>query len=239
MINLIKIEFIKIKKTRLFIASFLSMILSPIISLLIMSIEPKGFVLGDFNKINIVLLSLIGTRTVFPLISMSVIKMGNGIDGIKSSFLTPVSRKKLLLSKIIFAFLWMCILVLFSVCMVIVTELFLFKDMSIMTMVVTSQKDYFLILLYALPLQIIAMMLSILFNNMLVPTLLFVGMIMSGYILQLYNQLPFMPGVIPRYISGNLPEDGYITIAFIFSTLFGVVAYELLGYLVKNKDYIR
>ena len=113
MLQLLLNEFQKIRRTKIFYISFLVMLLAPMLSLILMSIKATRFAIGDFNGINILLLSLIGSRTIFPAIAMYLVKLEYDFSGYKSSFVTPISRTKLMFSKVVVALIWMILMIIF------------------------------------------------------------------------------------------------------------------------------
>ncbi|MBI9012578.1 MAG: ABC transporter permease [Clostridiales bacterium] len=236
--NLIKYEFKKAIKANYIIASVLAMLLSPLFSLLIMSLDSKGFQLGDFNQINLILLGLIGSKTLFPLLGMLLIKTEYDQDGLIGIFVTPIHRAKLLLAKVVTAIMWSMLLVVFSAVLVVIVELILFKDIDIFYLVQDYTLNYLMVIAYVIPYIVIGMLLSFVMSHVIVPTILFALMIMSGYLMQLFNPIPYFPSAIPEYIS-EIPQTTHkVFIPFLVLYTIGALAFIILRYVFKYKDYI-
>lgn len=236
--NLIKYEFKKAIKANYFIASFLTMLLLPLFSLLIMSLDSKGFQLGDFNQINLILLGLIGSKTLFPLLGMILIKTEYDQDGLIGMFVTPVHRVKLLLAKVVTTIIWSMLLIVFSAVLVVIVELILFKDIDIFYLVQDYTLNYLLVMAYVIPYIIIGMLLSFVMTHVAVPTFLFILMIISGYLTQLFNPIPYLPSAIPEYIS-EIPQTSHkVIIPLLVLYTIGALSFIILRYVFKHKDYL-
>lgn len=235
---LIQIEFRKIVKTTYFLGSFLAVLMSPIVALLLMTINPTGMVIGDFNKINIFLLATVGSKTLFPMIAMSLLQVGHGMASIKSAFLTPVSRTKVVLSKVLMSFIWMIVLIAASILMIAILEIFLFRDMTIVRAIFSTIPVYLKIALYAFPIQIIAMILTLLVRNMLVPALFFATTVVSDYMVQLTMKYSFLPSAIPVWLSGVSRDYPNLQAAFIIQGTLGVLALIVLHYMMVHRSYV-
>jgi len=236
--NLIKYEFKKAIKANYILASFLAMLLSPLFSLLIMSLDSRGFQLGDFNQINLILLGLIGSKTLFPLLGMLLIKTEYDQDGLIGIFVTPINRVKLLLSKVLTAIIWSTLLIVFSSVLVVIVELILFKDVDIFYLVQGYAMNYLMIIAFVIPYIIIGMLLSLVTKHVVIPVLFFIIMIISGYLMQLFSPTPYLPSAIPEYISEIPHENPMVLISFILLYAVGLLAFVILRYVFKYKDYL-
>lgn len=236
--NLIKTEFRKIFMAPYFLASFLSILLSPVLAFIMMSLSPNSFMLGDFNKVNILLLSVVASKLFFPFIAMSLIQVGHGLAGLKSAFLMPNNRLKIIFSKVLMAFLWMCALIIFSIILVIVIELILFRDLEIVSIVATSYESYLKIIIYAFPIQVVAMFMTLVIGNIMLPVILFALVMIGGYFVQLTLKLSYLPSAIPAYIMGVDRPFVHINIAFMINYGLGIVFFIFLSYLLIHQDYI-
>lgn len=236
--NLIRIEFTKIVKTTYFLASFLAILTLPMLSLMLMMLRPSGFVLGDFNKLNILLLSLVVSKTIFPLVAMSLVQVGHGLAGLKSIFLTPLSRTKIVLSKVVMSLIWTSILVGFSMIMVIFVEILLFRDMAIVGIVIQSFKTYIMVVLYTFPIQMVSMLLTLYMGNMVLPAVVFLGIMIFDYIIHILYKASFLPSAIPAYLSGASGSYAYLNIGIGIHVGMGFLALVLLTYVLIHQDYM-
>jgi ABC-type transport system involved in multi-copper enzyme maturation permease subunit len=237
--QLIKIEFKKIVKTTYFIGSFLAMIILPLISLVLLLLKPSGFVSGDFNRLNILLMALVMSKSIFPLVAMSLVQVGNGLAGLKSVYLTPISRWKIIISKILMAFIWMLILIAFGIALVIIIEVILFKNMHIISLVISSLKVYGQIALYSFGFQVIGMILTIELGNILVPSLMMIAYMLLEYGIQLQYMKSYLPGAIPAYLSGVTGVYPNIHIAFIIHFVIAFIGLVYILSKLMHQDYIE
>lgn len=202
-----------------------------------MTLDSSGFRLGDFNQINLVILSLVGSKTIFPLVGMFLIKTEYEQDGLIGTFVTPMFRINLLISKIVTAVLWSISLIVFSALLVIVVELILFKDLNIFYVVKDHVINYVLLIVYVVPYIIIGMFLSYVLSHVLMPMIVFIVLIVGGYLTQLFNSVAYMPSAIPEYIA-ELPKDlSLMVLPFIFLYVFALLIFLMFRYLFMNKDY--
>lgn len=213
------------------------MLLMPLFSLLLMTLDSRGFQQGDFNQINLILLGLVGSKTIFPLVGMFLMKTELEQDGLIGTFVTPINRFKLLISKIVTAVIWSVCLIVFSAIVVIIVELILFKDLNIFYLVKNQMVNYLILILYVMPYIIIGMMFSFVMNHVIMPMFIFVIIIVSGYLLQLFNPIYYLPSAIPEYISDLPKEQGSMVIAFIILYVLATLSFIILQYVFKNKDY--
>jgi len=234
---LIKYEFKKAVKANYVSASLVVMLLMPLFSLLLMTLDSRGFQQGDFNQINLILLGLVGSKTIFPLVGMFLIKTELEQDGLIGIFVTPINRLKLLVSKIFAAIIWSVCLIVFSAIVVIIVELILFKDLNIFYLVKNQMLNYIVLIFYVIPYIIIGMMFSFVMNHVIMPMIIFIIIIVTGYLMQLFNPIYYLPSAIPEYISDLPKESGSMTIAFILLYGLGVLSFLILQYIFKNKDY--
>lgn len=237
MLSMIRNEIIKVRRTQFFYASFLFMLLSPVFSLLLMSVETNGFIMGDFNRLNILLLSLVGTRTIIPVIGMYLIKLELDQGGFHSNFLAPVNRSKFLLAKIITAMLWSVLLLVFSAVCVVGTELVLFKDFQIIKLLIVDLRSYLYIFFYGISIQMLGMLLTFVLQNIIYPIILFLGFIILGYIIQLFDYLEYLPSILPEYIIGVEVEIHHVVIAWVMVLMTFVISYMLLNLMIITRDY--
>lgn len=236
--NLIKIEFKKIVKTTYFLSSFLIMAILPMVSLMLLLLQPSGFVSGDFNRLNILLMALVLSKTVFPIIAMSLIQIGHGLSGLKSIYLTPINRGKIVLSKVWMAFIWMTILIVFAIAIVVIIELILFRNMKVFGLVFHSLKVYGYIALYSFVFQLVGMVLTLFIGNILVPSLILTGYMILEYGLQLQFMKSYLPGAIPAYLSGVTGTYPLIKTAITVHIIIGLVALVFLLMKLIHQDYL-
>ncbi|MBN2794969.1 MAG: ABC transporter permease [Clostridia bacterium] len=236
--NLIKIEFKKIVKTTYFLASFLIMGILPMVSLMLLLLQPTGFVSGDFNRLNILLMALVMSKTVFPIIAMSLIQIGHGLSGLKSIYLTPINRGKIIMSKVWMAFIWMTILIIFSIAIVVIIELILFRNMKVFGLVLHTLKIYGYIALYSFVFQLVGMVLTLIIGNILVPSLILISYMICEYGLQLQYMISFLPGAIPAYLSGVSGAYPMINTAIFVHVGIGLVALVFLLIKLIHQDYL-
>lgn len=239
MLQLLINEFQKIRRTKVFYISFLVMLLAPMFSIILMSIESTKLVIGDFNGVNILLLSLIGSRTIFPAVAMYLVKLEYDFAGFKSNFVTPISRTKLMFSKVLLALIWMILMIVFSILIVILLEIVLFKELEITMTIMSSLKNYLLIIVYTLPIQIFAMLLTFLLKNVIIPLLLISTYAVVEYIFIIIGDVGFTPTILPAFISGNMDFSLNVSYAFWIIFAFGCASLFLLYYFVENRDFIN
>lgn len=239
MLHLIKNEFIKIKRNKVFHISFFIVALSPMFSFFIMSLSPHDFVRGDFNIINIILLSLVGSRTIFPVIAMTLVKLEYDISGYGSTFVTPIRRSKVILAKAFTALIWMIMLIVISIILVIASEVIVFGDFEIKTLLISTLNSYFYLIVYAFPIQIFGMLLTFILNSVLIPSILFGSFIIIEYFIRISGSLNFTPCFIPEFISGSLEFSTEIIVAFSMIVIFGLLSLFLLNYLIREKDFLN
>lgn len=233
---LLKYEFMKINKSNYFVASLLVMLLSPIFSLLWMSLNPRGFVLGDFNEMHLIFMGLVGAKTIFPMTGMLLIKIEYDQNGWVGAFVTPLERSKLLIVKLVVAILWSSFLVFYSAVIVIITEVILFNDLSIIPLIFQDNMSYYLLLLYVIPYIVMGMALSFYLEHTVVPLIGFTFIIISGYFTQLFQENLFLPSAIPKYII-SLDWHNEFFVAYGILYLLSFIALYFLWRGIHHKDY--
>ncbi len=233
---LLRYELKKINKANYLIGSFMVMLLSPIFSLLLMSLNPHGFILGDFNKMNLIFLSLIGSKLIFPLTAMIMIKLEYDHKGWIGIFVTPKKRESLLIIKLFVSILWSILLVVFSLVVVLITELVLFGDMNVLNMINETAFSYVCLLVYMIPFIVFGMLLTFVMKQTVVPMIVMSFMVVIGYFMQLFNESLYLPSAIPKFISNGVMTSS-IVLAYILLYAFGIVSFVVLRYVFRNKDY--
>lgn len=234
--SLIKYEFLKISKSNYFIGSMLIVLLSPLFSLLWMSLNPRGFVLGDFNEMNIMLLSLIGSKTLFPMTGMLLIKIEYDQKGWVGAFVTPTERSRILMAKIVVAMLWSIFLVFFSMLIVIITEVILFNDLNIISLVFRDNLSYYMMILYVVPYIVIGMTVSFFLEHIVMPLIGFVALIFIGYFTQLFYESLYLPSALPKFIM-SLEWHRDFGMAYFLLYIIGFIALIMLWRGIYHKDY--
>ncbi len=234
--NLLKFELKKLSKTNYLIASFLIMLLIPLITLLWMSLNPRGFILGDFNQMNLTFLGLIGCRTIFPMTGMLMMKVEYDNNGWISAFVTPLERRKLLFLKLIISIIWSALIIVFSILVVIVTEVILFNDLSIAGLIAEHISSYVYLMIYLVPFIIIGMFLSFLFSHTIIPIICLSLTIFIGYMTQLFNKNLYLPSAIPEFILSPY-TDYKIGIAYMILYVLSFAVILLMERVIYLKDY--
>lgn len=233
---LLKYEFMKINKSNYFVGSLLVMLLSPIFSLLWMSLNPRGFVLGDFNEMNLIFMGLVGAKTIFPMTGMLLIKIEYDQNGWIGAFVTPLERTKLLIAKLFVAILWSSFLIFYSAVIVIITEVILFNDLNIIPLIFQDNMSYYLLLLYVIPYIIIGMALAFYLEHTVMPLVGFTFVIIIGYFTQLFHENLFLPSAIPKYII-SLEWHGALVVAYGILYVCSFIALFFLYRGIHHKDY--
>lgn len=234
--KLIKYEFKKMRKANYFIGSFLAVLLSPALSLLLLSFHPRGFAIGDFNRMNLMLMSLIGSKVLFPLTGILLIKVEFDQGGWTGLFVTPQQRHKMLNIKIMVSILWSLMLLVFSVLVSLTTEMLLFNDVKVIGMMTQSISSYIHLFIYIIPHLIIGMMLSFLTKHTVIPVILLGITSVIGYFFQLFNKTLYIPSAIPEFISNHsVGQD--VSSAYLMLYYIGGIALITFRLLFKNKDY--
>jgi len=75
-------------------------------------------------------------------------------------------------------------------------------------------------------------------NHVVIPVIFFVIMIISGYLMQLFSPIPYLPSAIPEYISEIPHENQMVLLSFIVLYAVGLLALIILRYVFKYKDYL-
>lgn len=237
MFVLIGKEIKKISHTRTFYVSFIAMLMSPIFALMLMSFQLEGFIPGDFTRLNILLLSLLGTRTFIPYAGMFLMKLELDQGGFESAFIMPIPRNKWLMSKVLTGIIWSFFLVLVSAISVVITEFILFSNGEILQVLIDSHSAYFELWLYGVSVQMLGMLMVIVFNNIIIPMVILITMIFVGYFMQLLDYAKFLPSVLPEYISGRYVEPNQVFMAWLIAFATFIISYFILRLRLNTKDY--
>jgi len=148
-----------------------------------MSLNPRGFILGDFNQMNLIFLGLIGSRTIFPMTGMLLMKVEYDNNGWISAFVTPLERRRLLFLKLFISIIWSGLIIVFSILVVIVTEVILFYDLSIVGLIAEHISSYVYLMVYLIPFIIFGMFLSFLLSHTIIPIIGLSLTIFVGYMI--------------------------------------------------------
>ncbi|MCH4886779.1 hypothetical protein EZV73_04325 [Acidaminobacter sp. JC074] len=235
--NLFRYELKKLSSANYLVASFLVMLLVPLITLLWISLNPRAFLLGDFNKMNLIFLGLIGTKTIFPMTGMLLMKVEYDSNGFISAFVSPLERRKLFLIKFVIASVWSVLLILFSVLVVIVTEVILFNDLSIIGLIISQIDAYFYLILYTIPFIVFGMFLAYAFKHTIIPLIGMSVTIVTGYLMQLFNKNLYLPSAIPEFILSPYRE-AKINTAYLILYTFGILTVLLMDRMIYKRDNI-
>lgn len=236
MITLIHLEYKKIRKTRAFIISCLAALILPFLGLVVFSLYPLIMISGDFMRLNLTLVTLIVARLCFPVLGMILIKTGDGFQSIKSSFLSPIRRELLLISKIILVAIWMIFLMTIMISVNMMLEWIIFRNTAIWEILVSQLSSYAMVLAYAVPVQIVAMLFTLLLEQVFTPMLILYTTSFVGYIIQLEIGVTWLPSYIGKMI---ITDEPIKMSAFIFLYTLGSIGFYLLMYQLKHRDFIR
>jgi len=233
---LLKYELKKVLRNNYFIGSFVLMLLSPIFTLILISLNPRGFEVGDFNQMNLVFLSLIGSKVIFPLTGMLLLKVEYDQKGWSSLFVTPIERKRMLWLKLVASFIWSILLILSSAVFAYITEIILFDDYRVLRMIDDTLLSYMMLVLYILPYNILGFLLAYTMKQTVLPLVVLSSTIFVGYLIQLFHRALFLPSAIPEFIITG-QTGSQILPAYLILYITAILAYITLRYLFKNRDY--
>lgn len=227
-------EFKKVYKANYFLISFIVMFLSPLFTLLILSVNESGFYIGDFNQLNLTFLSLIGSKTIFPVLGMLSIKVENDHNGWAGLFVTPRKRMRYIWIKCAFVIFWSWLLITFSVFVVMITEFMMFNQVYVFYVILESIPSYIYLMFYIVPYIFIGMTLTFVTKSVLIPSFMIIVGGFTGYLVQLFDETVYLPSYISR-LTVKLDLD--LIPAFISLYVVGFIALFALLFMVKVKDF--
>ncbi len=235
MIQLLINEFVKIRKAKIFYFSFILIALSPLFSLLILSLDGMHAVIGDYNGINIMFISLIASRTLFPIISMFLVKLEYDNLACESIFITPINRSKFVIAKSIISFIWLIAQVLFSILLVMLCKYYVLGQIDVLSVILKTLPNYFLLVVYCFQIQLFIMLITYIFRSNIISSIVLIIFTLLEYFASVFIDISYIPAIVSDDIILSF-ETGKV---FFLVLLLGLTSLLILMRLISIKDFMK
>ena len=220
-------EFKKLKRTHFYWISMLAVAIVPFLLFFFYWIGGISFTQSDFNTSNLLLLSSIHNKITFPLIVIILAKIDGGVKGLKSLGYLPKTRDQFIVSKLLFSFLWMMILLILSIVFHLGLGSLIYSPSEIIKVIIKSLSDYGLVLIFGFSIQCLALLIYYLLDNYLYTLIILIASILIGYGLQLYKDFSYLHSYLAKYFV--LKADIDINLFYHLMSMFMVIIVSLIG----------
>lgn len=220
-------EFRKLKRTHFYWLSMVAITIVPFLLFFFYWIGGVSFTSSDFNKSNLLLLSSIHNKITFPLLVIILAKVDGGVKGLKSLGYLPRSKDQFIVSKLLFSFLWMLVLLIVSILWHLGLGSLIYSPNEIFKVIIKSLSDYGLVLIFGFSIQCLALLIYYLLDNYLYTLIILIASLMIGYGLQLYKDFGYLPSYLAKYFV--LKADVDINVFYHLMSMFMVIILSLIG----------
>ena len=220
-------EFKKLKRTHFYWISMIAVAMAPFLLFFFYWIGGISFSYWDFNKSNLFLLSSLHNKITFPLIVIILAQIDGGIKGLKTLDFLPRTRNQFIVAKLLFSFLWMLVLIIFSILWHLGLGSLIYSPGEIFKVIMKSMGDYGLVLLFAISVQCLSLLIYYLLDNYSYTLITLLASLVIGYGLQLYKDFSYLPSYLTKYFV--LKADMDINMFYHLMSMVMVIIFSMIG----------